>query len=115
MELAVAAQEGTDNAAASATVLVVDDEPVIIGVLTRALEDRFDVVACHSAADALACVRQNAFDAVVSDINMPGMTGIELLRAVRERDPDLPVLLMTGLPSWEGAAEAIELGVFRSS
>ena len=113
MEFGVAAQKQAKNAELPATVLVVDDEPVVLSLLSRALEQKFEVVACHAAADALACIRQGGFDAVVSDINMPGMNGIELLRAVRDLDPDLPVLLVTGLPSWEGAAEAIELGVFR--
>ena len=45
---------------------------------------------------------------VVSDITMPGMTGLDLLRAIREYDPDLPVVLLTGRPTVESAAEAIE-------
>lgn len=113
MELGVAVRKHAANPEPPATVLVVDDEPVVLGLLVRALEPKFEVIPCHTATDALAYLRGGGFDAVVSDINMPGMSGIELLRAVRERDADLPVLLVTGLPSWEGAAEAIELGVFR--
>jgi EAL domain-containing protein (putative c-di-GMP-specific phosphodiesterase class I) len=113
MELGVAAQKHAKDSELPATVLVVDDDQVVLSLLVRALEQKFDVIPCRTATDALARVRQGGFEAVVSDINMPGMNGIELLRAVREHDPDLPVLLVTGLPSWEGAAEAIELGVFR--
>ena len=113
MEVGVAEQTHVENQELRPTVLVVDDEPIVLNLLARALEQRFHVVPCHSATDALSHLRQGAFSAVLSDINMPGMNGIELLRAVRKHDPDLPVLLVTGLPSWEGAAEAIELGVFR--
>jgi EAL domain-containing protein (putative c-di-GMP-specific phosphodiesterase class I) len=113
MEVGVAAPKHVEDPELPASVLVVDDEPVVLSLLERALAQKFDVIPCHSAMDALEQLRQGGFDAVVSDINMPGMNGIELLRAVREHDPDLPVLLVTGLPSWEGAAEAIELGVFR--
>jgi EAL domain-containing protein (putative c-di-GMP-specific phosphodiesterase class I)/ActR/RegA family two-component response regulator len=94
-------------------ILVVDDEPSILGVLERVLEKSFDVVSCASGAEAVVQVQQGGFAAVISDVNMPGMTGLELLRAIREYDADLPVLLVTGQPSWQGAAEAIEYGVFR--
>jgi EAL domain-containing protein (putative c-di-GMP-specific phosphodiesterase class I) len=50
---------------------------------------------------------------VLSDISMPGMTGLELLRAVRRYDTDLPVILITGVPTLESATKAIEYGVFR--
>jgi len=94
-------------------ILVVDDEPVVLDMLRRALGAAFEVTASHDGTDAVKQVEQGTFAAVVSDINMPGMNGIELLRAVREHDADLPVLLVTGQPSWEGAAQAIEYGVFR--
>jgi EAL domain-containing protein (putative c-di-GMP-specific phosphodiesterase class I) len=113
MDIGGAARMHAGGAEPPATVLVVDDEPVVLTLLAQILEPKFDVVPCHSAMDALSRVRQGGVSALVSDINMPGMSGIELLRAVREHDPDLPVLLMTGLPSWEAAAEAIEFGVFR--
>jgi EAL domain-containing protein (putative c-di-GMP-specific phosphodiesterase class I) len=94
-------------------ILVVDDEPSILSLIARVLEPSFDVVTCARGADAVAQVPQGGFAAVISDVKMPGMTGLELLRAIREHDADLPVLLVTGQPSWEGAAAAIEYGVFR--
>ena len=113
MEVGVAEERHGGYPESRATVLVVDDEPVVLYMLARALEQKFNVIPCHKPADALSRVRQGCVDAVVSDICMPGMSGIDLLRAVRKHDPDLPVMLLTGLPSWEGASEAIELGVFR--
>jgi EAL domain-containing protein (putative c-di-GMP-specific phosphodiesterase class I) len=94
-------------------ILVVDDEPVVLDVLARALADGFEVTTSADGIEAVKHIEEGGFAAVVSDVNMPGMNGIELLRAVREHDPDLPVLLVTGQPSWEGAAQAIEYGVFR--
>jgi DNA-binding NtrC family response regulator len=94
-------------------ILVVDDEPGVLDMLSRALGPTFEVTASQDGAEAVRQVEKGTFAAVVSDIHMPGMSGIELLRAVREHDADLPVLLVTGQPSWEGAAQAIEYGVFR--
>jgi EAL domain-containing protein (putative c-di-GMP-specific phosphodiesterase class I) len=94
-------------------ILVVDDEPAVLSLLVRVLEPSFDIVTCACGADAVAQIPQGGFSAVISDVKMPGMTGLELLRAIREHDADLPVLLVTGQPSWEGAAAAIEYGVFR--
>lgn len=94
-------------------VLVVDDESFVRRLLARALEQTFEVIVCESATEALARIKQGGLAAAVSDINLPGMTGLDLLRAVRGQDPDLPVVLVTGHPSWEGAAQAIEYGAFR--
>ena len=104
---------GLGHAGRRPAVLVVDDEPLVLDVMARTLEDAFDVTTCDGGAQALAQVEKGSFAAIVCDINMPGMNGLELLRAVRDFDPDLPVLLVTGYPTWEGAAQAIEYGVFR--
>jgi EAL domain-containing protein (putative c-di-GMP-specific phosphodiesterase class I) len=94
-------------------VLAVDDDPIVLSLVARVLVPLFDVVTCASGAEAVALVPQGGFSAVISDVKMPGMTGLELLRSIRDHDVDLPVLLVTGQPSWEGAAAAIEYGVFR--
>ena len=109
----IQSQEFSNPGGVLPAVLVVDDEPLVLRVIARTLETTFNVATSHDGADAIAQVQRGRFTAVVSDIKMPGMTGIELLRKVREHDPDLPVILVTGQPSWEGAAQAIEYGVFR--
>lgn len=106
-------EPGLGHAGRSPAVLVVDDDPQVLNLIARSLEDDFDVTTCDTGASALAQIEMGSFAAVVCDINMPTMSGLELLRAVRDFDPDLPVLLVTGLPTWEGAAQAIEYGVFR--
>jgi EAL domain-containing protein (putative c-di-GMP-specific phosphodiesterase class I) len=93
--------------------LIVDDEPLVLRSLKRALDGSFDVVAYESAAEAVEHVRRGGVSVVLSDIAMPAMTGLELLREVRRCDPDLPVLLVTGFPAVESATKAIEYGVFR--
>jgi EAL domain-containing protein (putative c-di-GMP-specific phosphodiesterase class I) len=67
----------------------------------------------ETASEAVERVRRGGIDVVVSDISMPGMTGVELLRSIRAHEPDLPVVLVTGLPALESATEAIEYGAFK--
>jgi EAL domain-containing protein (putative c-di-GMP-specific phosphodiesterase class I) len=94
-------------------VVVVDDEPPMLRALERSLGATFRVAAFGAAEQAMERVRRGGVSVVLSDIGMPGMSGIELLGAVREHDPDLPVVLITGSPSLESATKAIEHGVFR--
>jgi EAL domain-containing protein (putative c-di-GMP-specific phosphodiesterase class I) len=70
-------------------------------------------MAYRSADEAIEHVAIGGVSVVLSDISMPGMTGIELLRAIRRYDTDLPVILITGVPTLESATKAIEYGVFR--
>ncbi len=105
---AVVAQAGASK------VLLIDDHPKLLRALARILSQAgYEVSTAADGLEALAQLKQVSFDAIVSDIMMPHMTGLELLRAVRELDLDVPVILMTGSPGMESAAEAIEYGAFR--
>jgi len=96
------------------TVLLVDDDPKVLSMLERALTSAsVRVRSVSTGAEALSLLSTEAFDAVVSDIQMPGISGLKLLRAVREYDLDLPVVLMTGQPNLTGAATAVEYGAFQ--
>ena len=64
----------------------------------------------HDGAVAAKAVMRRAFDVIVSDIDLPGMTGVDLLRVVRAYDLDVPLILMTGAPSIDTATEAVSLG-----
>jgi EAL domain-containing protein (putative c-di-GMP-specific phosphodiesterase class I) len=101
------------DAGGRTTVLLVDDEPVVLRSFERLLRGVGNVVPCSTASTAIERVRQGGIDVVVSDISMPGMSGLDLLREIRSFDQDLPVILATGLPTVETAAGAIEHGVFR--
>jgi EAL domain-containing protein (putative c-di-GMP-specific phosphodiesterase class I)/ActR/RegA family two-component response regulator len=95
-------------------VLVVDDEPMVLKVTQRILERAGHVVVTSaSGSEALCRLATHSFDVMVSDIQMPGIGGLNLLRAVRERDLDLPVVLVTGDPAVRSAAEAVEYGAYR--
>ncbi|HVY26474.1 MAG TPA: response regulator [Polyangiaceae bacterium] len=95
-------------------VLLVDDDMLLLRTTQRLLaRDGYDVVTCGSGAEALIRVAAHAFDVVISDLDMPLIGGLKLLRALREREPELPVLLMTGRPEVESAASAIEHGALQ--
>jgi PAS domain S-box-containing protein len=95
-------------------VLHVDDEPHFRELVTSYLErhnDNITVITETDPSEALGRLQDERIDCVVSDHQMPGMTGIELLEAVREEYPNLPFFLFTGRGSEDVAAEAIEAGV----
>lgn len=99
----------------SARVLVVDDEVELVSLYARMLGE-FDYVVeqANSGEQALAKLRGGRdFDCILSDINMPGMDGLRLLRAVRESNLDVPVLLVTGKPALESAMQAVEYGALK--
>jgi EAL domain-containing protein (putative c-di-GMP-specific phosphodiesterase class I) len=98
----------------AARVLLVDDEPAITRSLGRCLRaDGYEVVTCNDAAQAAALVAASRFDVIVSDICMPEVNGLSLLRAIRAGDPDVPVLFLTGSPTLDTAVEALEQGAYR--
>ncbi|HEX4461434.1 MAG TPA: EAL domain-containing protein [Polyangia bacterium] len=95
-------------------ILLADDEPEIRRAYERVLKRaQLDIVTACDGASALEAVRSQPFDAIVSDISMPGLTGLQLLRAVRERDLDVPVILMTGGSALRIATEAVQYGATR--
>lgn len=95
-------------------VLLVDDDETVLKAYGRVLRDAgFEVVRASSGERALAALDTRPFAAVVTDVRMPSMDGIQLLRQVRARDADLPVILLTGHLTAESAAEAINLGIMK--
>jgi EAL domain-containing protein (putative c-di-GMP-specific phosphodiesterase class I) len=92
-------------------ILVVEDDRSLQEAYADILLDAgFDVVAASDGRNALRALEADPFDVVLSDVTMPGETGVDLLRAVRERDLDVPVVLVTGNPSVETAVQAVEMG-----
>jgi len=93
------------------TVLVVDDEKNYLIVLEDMLEDEgYQVLTASSGAEALEIIRGKPVDTVLSDIKMPGMSGIDLLDSIKAVDPDLPVILMTAYAEVDRAVEAMKKG-----
>ena len=104
---------GTDSDALEGRVLLVDDDPVIRKAFTRMLESFGLTVDTAESGLSAAEKVAGSYELVVSDIAMPGMDGIALLKRIRQFDLDVPVVLMTGEPQLETAMEAIELGAFK--
>jgi EAL domain-containing protein (putative c-di-GMP-specific phosphodiesterase class I) len=96
---------------ATRRVLVIDDEPAVLKALGMVLQRRgFTVDTMASAKDALKKIPQQKYHAILSDIIMPEMTGVEFLRELRRHDLDVPVILMTAGPTLDSAIDAIEYG-----
>jgi EAL domain-containing protein (putative c-di-GMP-specific phosphodiesterase class I) len=95
----------------SPCVLAADDDDASRTLLARGLRAAgFDVITAANGREAVALLEQGPVDAVITDIVMPEMTGIQLLRAIRSRNADVPVVLITGSPDLESAMQAVKLG-----
>jgi len=96
-----------------AKILVVDDEMSILDTLQILLRgEGFDVTVASSGREALERLPQLSPDLVLTDIRMPGLTGLDLLAAIRETDRELPVILMTAQASLQSAMQAVNRGAF---
>lgn len=95
-------------------VLVVDDDRSVLRSLQNIfVRQGWTVETALDGLDAQAVIKRRSFDVIISDVNMPGYGGLAFLRAVRELDHEVPVILVTGAPSVDSAIRAIEHGVFR--
>jgi two-component system response regulator AtoC len=95
------------------TVLIVDDERTLARAVKAFLaEAGYDAEVAGDAERALELVESLRPDVVFADVRLPGMSGIELLRRIREFDPAIPVIIMTAHGTIEGAVEAVKLGAF---
>jgi len=94
-------------------VFAVDDEPEMVDLIQLGLKKRgFVVVTFNSGADALAALAEHDVDVIVTDLNMKGMTGLELCQRVVAERPDLPVIVLTAFGSFETAVGAIRAGAY---
>lgn len=95
------------------TILLVDDDVEIRAAFRATLCDSFEILEAGSGTEALHVISEHIPDLVISDISMPGLDGVSLLREIRTRDLDIPVILVTGEPELDGAVKAVEYGAFR--
>ncbi len=92
-------------------VLLVDDEEEFVETLAERMRTRgMQVSTTNSGADALQLVDDESFDVVVLDLKMPGIDGIEALKRIKRRRPDIQVVLLTGHATIEKGVEAIKEG-----
>ena len=95
----------------AANVLLIDDEQQFLKVLEERLETRgLKVNTATSGEDALTLVDDRNFDAIVLDLAMPGIDGIETLRLLKEKNPDLEIIMLTGHATVQKGIEAMKLG-----
>lgn len=95
-----------------AQILVVDDENGPRQALRMLLKEDYDVAMASDVPMALALLDQQSFDLVITDVRMPRQTGVDLLREVKLRDPDIQVIILTGYGQLESAMKAVEFGAF---
>ena len=94
-------------------ILVVDDDPYILESTSMMIGVfGYSVAASQSVDDALDKIKSNVFTVVLTDIKMPGRSGIELLQILHADKPEIPVILMTGYAELDTAIDAIKLGAF---
>jgi len=94
-------------------ILVVDDEPMIVSLLSTIFREKgWNVTEAGSGSDGIDKLAQNPFDVILTDLVMPGDSGIDLLRAAKEVLPDTEVILMTGFATADTAIEAMRNGAF---
>lgn len=95
------------------TILIVDDEKNYLVVLSSFLSgEGYEPITADNAQQALDIVENTDLDLVLTDMKMPSMDGIELLKRIKENSPDLPVVMMTAYGTVEKAVEAMQLGAF---
>src|ERR1700752_5179478 len=97
----------------SARLLIVEDEDTLRESLKRVfLRERYEVEAVATAEAALNELGEGLYSLIISDIILPGMSGIELLKSIKERTPDQIVIIMTAYASLETAVEALRAGAY---
>ncbi len=109
---------GAQPAGTSAThrhsLLVVDDEEAVrelIATTLRSADAGYDVTVAADGAAALQLLRARSFDVLITDLKMPGMDGMTLIRDARAIAPDLPAIIITAVPSQTSAIDAVNAGV----
>ena len=102
--------QGLETVAMTAKILIVDDEPGIRNVLKISLTDAgYETLTADDGKKAAALVKENNFDIVLTDIRMPGLDGIALLKQIKKNRPDTEVIMITGHGDYRLAIESLKL------
>ena len=96
----------------SPRILIVDDEVEITEILADLLSEEYDCTRAGSAEEALSRLRESEFQLVISDITMPGMSGLDMIPHVKALSPDTVVVMISGMQTVESAIGALRLGAF---
>jgi len=94
-------------------ILIIEDEKITLVTLRDALKKKGHIVtACESGKEGLENIDQSVFDVVLTDLRLPAMSGIDILKKVKEKDPNTHVIVMTAYGTIENAVEALQLGAY---
>jgi CheY-like chemotaxis protein len=97
----------------SRRVLVVDDADVVLGAVRKALgKDSYQVDTTQSALEAVSLLGRESYDLVITDLMMPDIDGLELLKRIKDMGLDIPTIMITGYPTIQSALRAKRLGAF---
>lgn len=94
------------------TILIVDDDAAIRGMLYDLLSENYECNTASMAEEALQYLEVEKYDAILTDLGMPGLTGVELLKRVQQTDRETPVILISGRGNEQDPEDLIELGAF---
>lgn len=92
--------------------LIVDDDAAIRGMLYELLSEKYNCNTASTADEAFQYLEVEHYDAILTDIAMPGLSGVELLKRVQLRDEDTPVILISGKGSEQDSESLLALGAF---
>lgn len=98
----------------SEKILAVDDEPDMLKLLTMIIRDKtsYEIVTTNNPVEAVELAKKTAFDLVIADLKMPGLDGVNFIKAVREFDKEVPIIILTAYGTIESATEAMQNGAF---
>jgi two-component system NtrC family sensor kinase len=91
-------------------ILLVDDEDAVRNLFAECLGDRYSCETAADAQEALRCLSAEPFALVISDVNMPGLSGVELLRKIREHFKDTAVIMVSGIDRTQRVLDTVRLG-----
>lgn len=94
------------------TILIVDDDDAVRAILYDLLSVNYECDTARMAEEALQYLQVESYDAILTDISMPGLNGVELLKRVQENDLATPVILISGKGAEEDPQALIDLGAF---
>jgi len=95
-------------------ILAVDDEPDMLRLLERIITEKtpYSIEICNNALEVPRILEENVFDVIITDLKMPGMDGIDILRTVKERGRHEEIIIITAFGSLDTAVEALSQGVY---
>lgn len=95
-------------------ILIVDDEPDMLVLLSMIIKSRtpYEVVTTSNPLEAIELIKNGGYDLILTDLKMPGVDGMEILRTIRKYDEDVPVIIITAYGTVESATEAMSKDAF---